>query len=196
MNGTLSTPVSGGLLRGFPNLEPQTSACSTASNLLSQAGSMLVLLECQRQMLSLLQLLITVINALPAPPLKARQEFAKAAANLQPCFLALTPAGLLPFVRDLLCLEIQSLQCFLQNLESVRKHTGGAVKDVLSSYLPMIGVLQLAEGLLQTVGVKIPNPPVLSTKTDKSSLDGNAKAVKDFIKALQVATDSLGGCAS
>jgi hypothetical protein len=195
MNGTLSTPA-GGLLHGFPDLEPQTSACSAAINLLSQAGPVLGLLECQMRMLSLLQPLITIIGALPTPPVRALQEFTKAAVNLQPYFLALTPAGLLTFVRDLLCLEIQSLQCFLQNLESARKHTGGAVKDVLSSYLPMIGVLKLAESLFQRAGVQIPNPPMLSTKTDKSSLDGNAKAIKDFIKALQAVTDTLGGCPS
>jgi hypothetical protein len=147
-------------------------------------------------MLGLLKPLITIIGALPTPPVNAIQDFAKAAVNLQPYLFALTPAGLITFVRDLLCLEIQSLQCFMQNLEAARKRSGGSVKDVLSSYLPMIGVLNLAESLFQTAGVQIPNPPVLSTKTDKSSLDGNAKAIKGFIKALQAVTDSLGGCTS
>ena len=191
---TLSTP-GGELLHGFPNVATQTSACSAAANLLSQAAPVLVLQHCQMRMLKLLQPLIDIISTLPNPPARARQEFAKAAADLAPCFVAMEPGGLITFVRDLLCLEIQNLQCFLQNLASARKRSDG-VKDVLASYPPMIGVLKLAEGLFQTVGLQIPNPPALSSKTDKSSLDGDVRAVRDFVSALQVVTDTFGGCPS
>jgi hypothetical protein len=186
----------GELLQGFPSMAQQTSACSATANLLSQTAPVLVLIQCQMRMLNLLQPLITIIGALPNPPAMALQGFAKAAADLSPCLMTTTSVGFIPFLRDLLCLEIQSLKCFLQNLGSARKRSDEGVKDVLSSYAPMIGVLKLADSFYQMVGVQIPTPPVLSSKTDKVSLDSNVQAVKDFVATLQVVTDSLGGCSS
>lgn len=67
-------------------------------------------------MLEIMKPLIEIINNLPNPPLQALQEFSKAAVDLAPCLLSTTPAPLIPFLRDVLCLQIRRLNCLRQNL--------------------------------------------------------------------------------
>src|SRR5215471_13726028 len=102
---TKLTLPGGGRLEGFPILAAQTAACSAASNLLAQAAPLLAAMQCQSRVLNLLRPLIDIILALPNPPGRAVQNFAKAAADLEPCLLTTTPAALLPLMRDLICLE-------------------------------------------------------------------------------------------
>jgi len=56
------------------------------------------------------------LGALRAFVVAARHlSFAKAAADLAPCLLVPTPANLIPFLRDILCLILKLLHCFLNH---------------------------------------------------------------------------------
>jgi hypothetical protein len=193
----------GGRLIGFADLKNQTAGCSAATNLQSQAAPLIALMSCQLKILKLLKPLVDVIRGLPQPSAQALQEFSKAAIDLVPCFQIATPAGLLPFLRDLLCLEIRSLHCFLRNLQALimsevtAPGTTPAALDaraVLDSYPPIIGILDLASGLFQFAGLPIPQAPALAGGTDRSSLLADQSLVATFTGALETAADALGGC--
>ena len=158
-------------------------------------------MSCQFLILKLLRPLIDIVRALPNPPVAALQEFMKAAEELLPCFEAQTPAGVLPFVRDLLCLEIRSLTCLRRNLESMEKLaaaqpsavTGSEVQAVIDSYQPMVGLLDAASGLFQIVGLNLKAPPLM-VGDDPSALAADQEIVGGFIDSLRTIVDGLGGC--
>jgi hypothetical protein len=184
---------SGGLLQGFPALAVQTAVCSATSNLLSQVAPLLASMHCQAKVLKLLKPLIDVIKGLPNPPVTSIQEFAKAALDLQPCLTALLPSNQVGMARDLICLEIRALRCFLDNLNSVLTNPA-AVADILSSYAPIVGVLSLAGDVFLLAGVQVPQAPAISGKTDAASLSADAKTVQAFVSRLQAMSDIMGGC--
>jgi hypothetical protein len=192
----------GGQLLGFTNLKTQSAECSADTNLQTQIAPLIASMSCQFKILRLLKPLIEVIGGLPTPPVKAIQQFLEAAADLEPCLQIPTPAGVFPFVRDLLCLEIRSLNCFLRNLQAIATLASAApsavaaseVRTVLDSYPPIVGILELAGGLFQLAGLSIPSAPTLAGATDPASLVADRSAVATFTAALQVAVDSFGGC--
>jgi hypothetical protein len=197
----IEVPTAGQLL-GFANLKMQSTECSAATNLQTQIAPLIASMSCQLKVLKLLKPLIDVIHGLPNPPVHALQEFSKAANDLAPWLLFPTPAGVLPFVRDLLCLEIRSLNCLLRNLKTIMALAStdpsavaaSEVQSVLDSYPPIIGILNLASGLFQLAGVTIPKAPTLAAGTDPGSLTADQSAVSTFTATLQTVVDGLGGC--
>jgi hypothetical protein len=192
----------GGQLLGFADLKIRSTECSADTNLQTQVAALIASMTCQLKILKLLKPLIDVIQGLPTPPVRALQEFSEAAADLVPCLLVPTPAGVLPFLQGLLCLEIRSLNCFLRNLQAMVTLPGvkpsavaaSEVRSVLDSYQPIIGILDLARGLFQIAGLTIPKAPTLSGKIDSVSLTTDQSSVAAFTAALQTVADSLGGC--
>ena len=91
-----------------------------------QIAPLLASMECVLKILKLLKPLVDVVTNLPMPPVKAVQEFAKAAVDLAPCFLIPTPASMIPFVRDILCLILRVLNCLLGQLKTLMAMMGGA----------------------------------------------------------------------
>jgi hypothetical protein len=76
-------------------------------------------MECVLKILKLIKPLSDIISGLPAPPSpKLLKDFAEAVADLAPCFLMLTPAGMIPFVLDILCLILKILNCLIGQLET------------------------------------------------------------------------------
>jgi len=196
----IEVPIAGQLL-GFANLKMQSTECSAATNLQTQIAPFIASMSCQLKVLKLLKPLIDVIHGLPNPPVHALQEFSMAANDLAPWFLLSTPLGVLPFVRDLLCLEIRSLNCLLRNLQTITALAAdpsavaaSEVQSVLDSYPPIIGILNLASGLFQLAGLTIPKAPTLAAGTDPDSLAADQSAVATFTAALQTVADALGGC--
>lgn len=198
---SIALPV-GGKLLAFVNPRIQSADCETTTNLQTQVAPLIASMVCQFQILDLLKPLIEIIQGLPNPPGPAIARFSKAAAALAPCLLARTPASVVPFVRDLLCLEIRSLHCFLHNLETISALqdagtvSASEVQNVLDSYAPVAGILELAGGLFQAAGLALPRAPTLPVGTDRNSLNADHAAVTSFTGTLQTATDALGGCSS
>jgi len=99
-----------------------------------------------------------------------------------------TPAILLPFIRDLICLEIHVLTCFLNNLEAAQSRPR-RLRAVLSSYAPSVNPLNLAASVFAAVGLQLPKPPELS-----GDVAADTAAVKTFIATLHSVVDALGCC--
>ncbi len=192
----------GGELLGFNNPYPALSECSAIINLQTQVAPLITSMSCQLKVLNLLKPLIEVIKGLPSPSVTALEEFSEAAAALAPCLLLTAPASVLPFVRDLLCVEISSLNCFLRNLQSILEEASGGpsspfqsqVHSVLNSYPPIVGTLKLGGELFQIAGLNVPEAPTLSAATDPASLEADQSAIHSFISSLQSIVDALGGC--
>jgi hypothetical protein len=103
------------LSQGIPN------DCTMGFNLMLQLGPLLGALDCPLKILALLEPLISVITDLPKPPTPAvAKKITKAAEALAPCFLAVTPVGMFPVVKDILCLIRAVLLCVLQQIKSIR----------------------------------------------------------------------------
>ena len=183
----------GGTLRPFPSLGVETVECTTVLNLQTQIAPLIALMECESRMLQVMKPLIEIVKNLPNPPVRALQEFSKAAIEIAPCLLSTIPASLIPFLRDLLCLEIRSLNCLRQNLTSVGGQAS-VMQTVLGSYHATVGLLDLARGLMGMAGLQIPEAPTLLGGTDTASLSVDDAALRDFIAVLTMAADSLGGC--
>lgn len=191
-NPKLSLP-GGALLQGFPALAAQTAACSATASLLSQVSPLLAAMHCQTKVLKLLAPLIDVIKGLPNPPASAMASFAKAAVDLQPCLAALAPASQIDLAREVICLEISGLRCFLDSLNSAM-NSPAAAGGILASYAPIVGVLNLARDVFLQAGIDVPQAPTLSGKTDHASLSADAKTVQAFLSGLQSIADIIGGC--
>ena len=188
----ISLPT-GGKLVGFNNPNPPASECSAIINLQTQVAPLIASMSCQLTILILLKPLIDVVKGLPNPSVQAIQAFAVAAEELAPCLLMTTGAGVLPFVKEFLCLEIRSLNCLSRNLESALRGATAA-GGVLDSYPPIVATLNLAGELFQIAGLTPPQAPVLSNGTDPASLKAEQAAVADFTASLQSMADALGGC--
>src|SRR3954451_19057424 len=194
---TLQLPT-GGTLIGSTDPPEQAAACISWADLRSQAAPLLASLSCHLRVLQLLRPLIEIIQEMPNPKPAALQEFAKAAAGLQPLLLASTPALLLPFIRDLLRIEIHSLQCFVANLRAAAASESentlqAAIQVLLDSYIPIVGLIDLAVTVFQLAGVQIPSAPQLSGRTDSDSVGADMASVQQFISTLMTEVDALGG---
>jgi hypothetical protein len=193
----------GGELVGFNNPNPPTSECSAIINLQTQVAPLIASMTCQLKVLRLLQPLIEVIKGLPSPSVQALESFSQAAAALAPCFVIPTPASVLPFAKNVLCMEIKSLKCLLHNLQAVTRGSGShhasptvsKVRGILDSYPPIVGTLQLAEELFQIAGVTLPDTPVLGNGTDAGSLKTDQDTILGFATELESIAEALGGCA-
>ena len=191
----------GGQLLGFAESE-LSAECLAVSNLQTQLAPFLASMSCQLKVMKLLIPLIEVIKGLPNPPVRALMDFSQAAAALAPCLLAPSPSAVLPFVRDLLCLEIRSLNCLLRNLENVAALAGSdlnpfstsQVQNILDSYPPIAGLLSLAAEFFGIAGFTVPPAPVLSGGADTASLEADRAAIAGFVAEIQLIADQLGGC--
>jgi hypothetical protein len=126
------------------------------------------------RVLALLKPLIDVVKTLPSPPPASLAEFGKAAAALQPYLLMNTAASVLPLVKDLLCLALQSLTC-LQSLPPA---------DQARAAVGIQGVLDLGSVFFSIAGV----PPI------RLSVLSNPAGLAADISAMQAVVAALGGC--
>ncbi len=197
--------------------------CSMTFSLMLQIAPLLASLECLLKVLGLLKPLIDVINGLPVPPVKAILDFGKAAADLAPCLLIPTPLSMIPFVKDLLCLILKALKCFLQQMQSLLELMGGLSKaladaqnagnaDLISSLQcaqgnaqaqaaalgasiqPLAVILELMGTVMGIAGVEPIKLPSLGSDADLSALNSFVKDIQGVVGILETVTEALGGC--
>jgi len=201
------------------------SDCAMTFSLMVQLSPLLASMECLLKILKLLKPLVDIVTNLPMPPVKAVQEFAKAAVDLAPCFLIPTPANIIPFVRDILCLIIRVLNCLLGQLKTLvalmgslklqldAAHSAGNFEleetlkcaqanaeisgQHMTKAIEPIGVLlDLAGPLMGLAGVKPIQLPSLGDKSDLDALQNVIKTLQGLVGTLDVAVEALGGCGS
>ena len=218
----------GGTLSAFSDLSKGIPTdCSQTFSLMLQIAPFLASTECLLKLLGLIGPLIEVIKAIPNPiPLaSAVPKFLQAAEAVMPCVAVVTGLGIIPFLKDLLCLIIKALTCFKNQLQSLIGIMGGlslqlstaqaagdndlisaiqceqanaaTMASSLTASIEPIGViLQLAGTLFGIVGMKPIALPSIGSETDLDSLNVVVQTMQGVIGALQIAADALGGCNS
>ena len=91
--------------------------CSLTFSLMLQIAPLMGSMECVLKILKLLKPLSDAVTSPPPTP-GLIKDIAEAVADLAPCFLMLTPAGMIPFVRDILCLILKVLNCLIGQLKT------------------------------------------------------------------------------
>ena len=203
--------------KGIPN------DCSLIFSLMLQINGLLGSLECLLKVLKLIKPLSDIVNNLPVPPFKAIKDFGDAVADLAPCFLMLTPAGMIPFVRDILCLILKFLSCLIGQLKTIAELLGGltiqlesaraagnddlvatlecsqenattSIQHLLQAFEPISALLDLAGPFMSIAGVQAIQLPALGSGTDVDAINETLGTLQSVVDTVQGVVDTLGGC--
>jgi len=216
----------GGTLNAFSDLSKGIpSDCSLTFSLLIQLAPFLASTECLLKVLGLIGPLIEVIKAIP-DPIKLGEsvpKFLKAAEAVMPCVAVVTGLGILPFIKDLLCLIIKALNCFLGQMKTLlgvmngltlqfnaaqlsgdtermatiqceQENMQGLAGNAMASIEPIGVILELAGTIFGIAGMEPIKLPSLGSATDLQSLNSVVETIQGVVGTLQIVADGLGGC--
>jgi hypothetical protein len=110
-------PTGGALFVASDPTRDAPGECSQAFHLLPLIAAYLASTQCLLKMLELVRPLATVVKALNRTP--AAMPFLRAAEQLAPSELAMSSAGMLTFVGDVLCVLTQALNCVVEQAKPV-----------------------------------------------------------------------------
>jgi hypothetical protein len=215
----------GGTLQAFSDLSKGIPTdCAMTFSLMLQLSPFLAATECLFKVLGLLKPLVDIITGLPAPPSpKLILDFGKAVAALTPCFLSITPLAIIPFIKDLLCLILKALKCFLSQMKTLLAVMGGLslqlnlaqaagntdlvnsiqcaqansqaqAAHMMASMAPIGLILDLAGDLFGIAGIAPIKLPALGSSTDLAALNTVVETMQSVVATIQIAADALGGC--
>lgn len=222
------TLPTGGTLTAFSDLSKGIpSDCSLTFSLLLQIAPFLASTECLIKVLGLIGPLIEFVKAVPDPIKLATTvpKFLKAAEAVMPCVAVVTGLGIIPFIKDLLCLIIKALNCFLGQMKTLLGVMSGlrlqlsaaqasgdtdlinAIQceqdnaqtlagNMTASIEPIGVVLQLAGTLFGIAGMEPIELPAIGSSSDLESLNSLVQTLQGVVGTLQIAADALGGCDS
>jgi hypothetical protein len=202
--------------KGIPN------DCSLTFSLMIQLGPILASLDCVIKILKLLKPLSDAVTSPPPGP-GTIKDIVEAAADLAPCFLMVTPAGMLPFVKDILCLILKALRCLIGQLDTLLRLTKGievnlevaraagnadlvatlecargnaeiSAQHLLQAFEPILVLLDMVEPLTAIAGIDAVKLPALGGGSDVAALETALDALRTGADTLQAVTDALGGC--
>lgn len=214
----------GGSLQAFADISKGIPTdCSMTFSLMLQLAPFMASIQCLLNILKLLKPLIDVIKNLPFPPPSAIGEFVEAAADLAPCLLIPTPAIMIPFVLDLLCLILKVLNCFLSQIKSLinimgplslqltaaqqsgnsdliatlqcaQQNAQTQAGQIMNSLGPVGALLEIAGPLFGIAGVPSISMPSLGSASDLAALNTVVNDVQTVVTTVQSAINALGGC--
>jgi len=98
--------------------------CSLTFSLMLQVAPLMASMACVLKILKLLKPLSDAVTSPPPTP-GLIKDIVEAVADLAPCFLMLTPAGMIPFIRDILCLILKILNCLVGQLKTALNFMSG-----------------------------------------------------------------------
>jgi len=214
----------GGSLQAFADISKGIPTdCSMTFSLMLQLAPFIASIQCLLNVLKLLKPLIDVIKGLPMPPVSALEEFGEAAAALAPCLLIPTPAIMIPFILDLLCLILKVLNCFLSQLKSLinilgpltlqlntaqqsgnseliatltcaQQNAQTQAGQIMSSLGPVGALLEVAGPLFGIAGIPAISLPALGSATDIAALNSVVTTMETVVDTIQGIVNGLGGC--
>jgi hypothetical protein len=218
-------PTGGTLVAPIDPTQDLPSDCSRAFSLLPLAASYLASTECLLKVLELVGPLADVVKALDHSPQLAASavRFLKVAAELAPCELVPTASGVVPFVRDLLCVIIRAVNCvagqvkttvalmtalagqlnaahaagnadLIKALEAAQEKAETRAAGLFASIEAAQAVLDLASACFQIAGLQVVQLPTSPESADLSSLTQWLASLEGEAASLHVAADALGGC--
>lgn len=221
---TIQLP-SGAALTSLSNIGQNIpNDCSLTFSLMMQIMPMMASMECVLKILKLLKPLSDAVTSPPPTP-KLIADIAKAVADLAPCFLMLTPAGMIPFVRDVLCLILKVLSCLIGQLKTIGNLLGGlaiTLKDaraqnndelaatvecaqqnaitsmghLMQGLGPIQAIMDLASPFMSIAGVAEIKLPAIGSSSDMEGLNKVVNQLDEVVKTIQQIVDGLGGCPS
>jgi hypothetical protein len=206
----------GDVTKGIP------TNCSLNVSLMLQLGPILANLECFIRVLKLIKPLIDIVKGLPFPPVKAIADFAEAAKEVTECIVSFTtPLGMIPFVRDILCLAIRILACVKQQMESIvsvmkglavkiaaadgnaveqellqcaQENAQRAASAQLQAMEPVMVILQVAAPLLEIAQVGPLELPTFDGVEGVEQMEAFVDTLGGFVETLELVAKALGGC--
>jgi hypothetical protein len=213
----------GGTLKGVADITKGIPTdCSLSFSLMLQLGPILANLECIIRVLRLIEPLIDVIKGLPFPPAEAIKKFVDASVDVGECIVKFTtPVGMLPFVRDILCLIIKILGCLidqlksivalmgslslqfeaaqgndelLANLECAQQNAQTSINSAMQAFEPVLIVLELVAPLMEIAQVGPIEIPTIGSTEDVEQIEQVIGQMEDFVDTLQLVADAAGGC--
>jgi hypothetical protein len=218
-------PTGGVLLAPTDPTSDLPGDCSRVFSLLPLVASYLAGTQCLLKLLELVGPLVDIVKVLDGSPDLAASavKFLKVAAELAPCELVPTPSGVLPFVRDLLCLVIQALNCIIgplkniagvmtglasqlnaaqaagnpelvQALERAQKNAAVKAAGLFASIEATQAVLELASPFFAIAGVQPVQLPSPPANADPHAMTQLLVDLESSAASLQVVADALGGC--
>jgi hypothetical protein len=128
-------PTGGTLVAPADPTHDAPSDCSHLFSFLPLVASYLASTQCLLKVLELVGPLADVVKVLDRSPELAVNvvKFLKVAEALTPCAQVSTGLGVLPFVRDLLCLILQALHCIIGQLKTIVAVMTGLVSQLNSA---------------------------------------------------------------
>jgi hypothetical protein len=219
---TIQLP-SGAALTSLSNIGQNIpNDCSLTFSLMLQIMPMMASMACVLKILKLLKPLSDAVTSPPPTP-KLIGDIVKAVADLAPCFLMLTPAGMIPFVRDVLCLILKILNCLIGQLKTIGNLLDGlaitledasgndelaatiecaqenaltAMGHLMEGLGPIQTIMDLASPFMSIAGVAEIKLPAIGSASDVESLNKVITQLDDVVKTIQQIVDALGGCPS
>jgi hypothetical protein len=214
----------GGSLKAFTDISKGIPTdCSMTLSVLLQVAPFLASIECLVRVLKLLKPLIDIVKGLPFPPVKAVSDFIEAATDLAPCLLVPTPAAMIPFVRDILCLILKVLKCFVGQMKTIAGLMGGlaiqlklaqdggnseleqalqcaqenaatSAQHLTQSIEPITALLDLVGPFMAIAGIDPIQMPTPGSQTDVDALNKLVETMETVVNTIQGVVDGLGGC--
>jgi hypothetical protein len=205
----------GGSLQAFADISKGIPTdCSMTFSLMMQLAPFIASIQCLLNVLKLLKPLVDIVQGLPFPPVGALTEFAQAAEALAPCLLIPTPAIMIPFVIDLLCLILKVLNCFLSQMDSLinilepisvqlttaqqsgnddlvailncsQQNALTQAGQIMNSLGPVGALLQVAGPLFSIAGIPGITLPALGSASDVAALKSVVNAIQPVVNTIQ-----------
>ena len=221
---TIKLP-SGAALTSLSNIGQNIpNDCSLTFSLMMQIMPMMASMECVLKILKLLKPLSDAVMSPPPTP-KLLDDIRKGVQGLAECFVMITPLGMIPFVRDVLCLILKVLKCLIGQLKTIGNLLGGlaiTLKDARASrndelaatiqcaqqnaitsmgHLmqglgPVEAIMDLASPFMSIAGVAEIKLPKIGSASDAESLNKVIKQLDEVVTTIQQIVDGLGGCPS
>lgn len=196
--------------------------CSLTFSLMLQIMPFMANMECIVRILKLVKLLSDAITSLPPTP-KLLMDIADAVKDLAECFVAITPAGMIPFVRDILCLILALLRCLIGQLKTLAELMAGleiqvqiadlsgnkellatlgcaqensltAMKHLMNGFGPIGVVMELMETFMGIAGIEAIKLPALGDAESAEELAEVITTLEEVVATIQQVVDALGGC--
>ncbi|MDJ0653693.1 MAG: hypothetical protein QNJ40_06055 [Xanthomonadales bacterium] len=219
------TLPSGGSLKSLQDMGKSIPTdCSLTFSLMLQISPLLASMDCLLKILKLLKPMSDAITSFPPTP-KVIKEVADAVADLVPCFAMLTPAGMIPFVRDILCLILAVLRCLIGQLNTLAEIMGGltlqlkaaeeagnkdlaetlkcaqensltSLAHLMQGMEPITAIMDLMAPMLSIAGVQAIQMPALGDDTSAEGIQQTTDTLQQVVDTIQGIVDGLGGCPS
>lgn len=121
--------------------------CAMINNLLLQLAPLLGSMACLVKVLKALESVKSWLEDATDPfaLIDGAFDVVDSLADLAPCFLAVTPAGIAPFIKDILLAIIKLLKCIITAVKSVLKFQAGLDFNAAEGNPVMIAQLECAQ---------------------------------------------------